>query len=181
MGFLYDAYIRSYSLNTEDDADFFQYIDDLYFREELQGMSVYPQHGDINRVQHILSVAYLSYVLAKKYNARVKEVCRGAILHDLFYYDWHVGEKGHRLHGYRHPGFALKNARALTVLNKIEEDIIKRHMWPLTPTPPRYKESYIVTLADKYCAWQEILICRIKSHREKFQKNLNTLNKVREL
>ena len=96
---------------------------------------------------------------------------QGAILHDLFYYDWHVGEKGHRLHGYRHPGFALKNARALTVLNKIEEDIIKRHMTS-DSHPSQIQRSYIVTLADKYCAWQEILICCIKSHREKFQKIL---------
>lgn len=172
VSFLYDAYIRSYSLDKEEDAEFFEYISELFYREELQGMAIYPQHGDIDRVQHILSVAYVSYVLAKKYNLKIKEVCRGAILHDLFYYDWHVGDNSHRLHGYRHPGFALKNAKAITELNKIEENIIKRHMWPLTPIPPRYKEAYAVTLADKYCAWQEVLICNVKSYKRKFNENL---------
>ena len=36
-------------------------------------------------------------------------------------------------------------------------DIIVKHMWPLTVTLPKYRESYIVTLADKYCATSEML------------------------
>ena len=47
------------------------------------------------------------------------------MLHDLFYYDWHVpGDGSHRLHGYRHPGFALKNAKALFTLSEMEENKI---------------------------------------------------------
>jgi len=30
-------------------------------------------------------------------------------------------------------------------LNEIEEDIIRKHMWPLTLVPPKYKESFIVS------------------------------------
>ena len=42
--------------------------------------------------------------------------------------------------------------KKITELNEIEEDAIKKHMWPCTVVPPKYKESYAVTLADKLCA-----------------------------
>lgn len=91
------------------------------------------------------------------------------MLHDLFYYDWRENDRSHRPHGYLHPGFALRNARELCgPLDKKTEDIIMRHMWPLTPLPPRYKESLIVSLADKYCATKELLISLSKSYRADF-------------
>ena len=36
-----------------------------------------------------------------------------------------------------------------------EKEIIKKHMWPLTFSPPKYLESFIVTIVDKYCAFKE--------------------------
>ena len=42
-------------------------------------------------------------------------------------------------------------------LNELERDIILKHMFPLTLKLPRYRESYIVLLADKYCAVYETL------------------------
>ena len=43
-------------------------------------------------------------------------------------------------------------AQKLTSLNKIEKDIIVKHMFGATVAPPRYKESWIVTCVDKYWA-----------------------------
>ena len=40
---------------------------------------------------------------------------------------------------------------------EIEKDIIIKHMWPLTITPPRYYESYIVTFVDKYVSSIEFI------------------------
>ena len=40
-------------------------------------------------------------------------------------------------------------------LNDLEKDVIVKHMWPLTIKFPKYKESYIVTFVDKYCATVE--------------------------
>ncbi len=170
----YDAWVRSFLLDRERDREFFSYIDDLYDSEEFQSMHQYIQHGEIDRVQHIMSVTYLSYLGAKERGADVRQTLRGAILHDLFYYDWHVaGDGTHRLHGYRHPGFALKNAKKLNPdITEIEQNVIKRHMWPLTPTPPKYKEGLIVSMADKYCAAQEVLIDRFASQKAKFREAL---------
>ena len=48
-------------------------------------------------------------------------------------------------------GYSLKNF----TLNDLEKDVIVKHMWPLTIKFPKYKESYIVTFVDKYCATVE--------------------------
>lgn len=78
------------------------------------------------------------------------------MLHDLFLYNWRKKENGRKgLHAFTHPRTALKNASSLFSLNDMEVDIILKHMWPLTFTFPRYKESFIVTFVDKYCALEE--------------------------
>ncbi len=48
-----------------------------------------------------------------------------------------------------------KNARNDFELTRVEEDIISRHMFPLTLRPPMCKEAWIVCAADKYCALRE--------------------------
>ena len=52
--------------------------------------------------------------------------------------------------------------RQITHLSKMEEDIIKRHMWPLTFVPPRYAESLVVCLVDTFCSTKDYLI--VKTH-----------------
>ena len=61
------------------------------------------------------------------------------------------------LHGFTHPKTALKNASQVFELNDREKDIIIKHMFPLTPGLPRFKESWIVTISDKICSIMEIL------------------------
>ena len=87
----------------------------------------------------------------------MRALVRGALLHDYFLYDWHAFDGGaHRLHGLFHAGRALKNARAEHALSPIEENAIHRHMFPLTPIPPRCREGWLVCLADKACALCEV-------------------------
>ena len=62
----------------------------------------------------------------------------------------------HRLHGFTHPRRALENAAADWELTDRERDIILHHMFPLTPLPPRSREAWVVCLADKLCAVQEM-------------------------
>ena len=54
-----------------------------------------------------------------------------------------------------HPRIACKNAEKITELSDLERDIIIKHMWGATVALPKYKESYIVTFVDKYCAIKE--------------------------
>jgi len=114
-----------------------------------------------------MAVAKCSLYLSEKLAAlhircNRRELIRGALLHDYFLYDWHDKEhvQIHNLHGFYHPGIALKNASAEYRLTPRERDIIKKHMWPLTMVPPMCREAWIVTVADKWCSTLETLRLR---------------------
>ena len=169
MSNLFNAYIRSYKLDKEKDAEYFNIVSDLYFSEQVQSLAQYEQHLDINRLQHITSVSYLSFLISKKLGWDYKAITRGTLLHDLFYYDWRdPSGNWHRPHGYKHPKFALLNATELDpTLNKMQKDMIRHHMFPLT-MPPKYKEGFIVVFADKYCANRELLYSLSRKYKNKF-------------
>lgn len=119
------------------------------------------QHGNVTVNDHVLAVARYSLALSERLHIRCnrRELIRGALLHDYFLYDWHIPDEvnPHNLHGFYHPGKALKNASREYELTDREKDIIKKHMWPLTLVPPKYKEAWIVTAADKWCSLMETL------------------------
>jgi uncharacterized protein len=127
---------------------------------EVAKLSQYNHHRGKTRLEHVKEVAYLSFLWGKRLSLDCDSITRGALLHDLFFYDWL--REGPRLHGFRHHNIALKNARKITRLSKKEEDIIKKHMWPLTVVPPRYLESLVVSLVDTFCSAKDYL--RVKNH-----------------
>lgn len=140
----------------EYNNEFESIIEDLVSNSTVQEMKNYKQHYDTSCFEHCKNVAYYSYLICKKYNLDYKAVARAGMLHDLFLYDWRKRENGRKgLHAYTHPRTALENAKKLFSLTKKEEDIILKHMWPVTFCLPRYKESFIITFVDKYCAIQE--------------------------
>lgn len=176
MGKIYDSYVKSYVLTEDNASEFFRIVGDIYNTPQFQSTDRFIQHADITLKQHMTSVAYLSYLDTKARRLNYVSAARAALMHDLVYYDWHErGDGSHRLHGYRHPGFALKNARELTELSPLEENIIKRHMWPLIPIPPKYRESFAVSMADKYCAAHEILIKKIPAYKRKFRRDVEKM------
>lgn len=168
--FLRKYYAHAFNLDKDNDADYMELVGDLLDLKEVQYMKKNIQHSDITTFEHTLCVSYIAYKLCKILGWNFKAAARAGLLHDLVYYDWHDPDPSHRFHGYRHPGFALKNARELTELSKLEEDIIHRHMWPLTPTPPRFRESWVVTLVDKYCATKETMR-KFKKYPENYRSD----------
>lgn len=144
---------RPLKLNT-DNSLFHEILREVCLNTRIIESRQYMQHGNTSVLEHSIIVAYISYRLAVKLKLPVKhrELIRGALLHDYFLYDWHVMDKSHRLHGFHHPFTALRNAEKDLTLTRIEKDIIKKHMFPLTLIPPRHIESLVVCLADKFCA-----------------------------
>ena len=124
----------------------------------FQKIADFVQHGTTSCQAHCLAVARMSLRLAARLPLRhdPASLVRGALLHDFFLYDWHIPQASPGLHGYTHPGTALANAEAEFALNRVERDIIRRHMFPLTIVPPRHVESWLVCIADKLCSLGEI-------------------------
>ncbi len=108
-------------------------------------------------MQHSINVAYYSYLVCKVFNFDYKSAARAGLLHDLFLYDWRVEKQPEGHHAYAHPRVALRTAQKIADLNKIEQDAIVKHMWPVTLRLPRYKESLVVSFVDKYCCCLEVI------------------------
>lgn len=136
-------------------------ISDLFQDESVLSMRKYIHHGNINCLEHSLNVSYKSFLISRRLKLDYKSAARGGLLHDFYLYDWHITKSKNGLHGYTHPTSALKNANERFELNNIEKDIILKHMWPLTLNLPKYKESFIICLIDKYCSLVEIIRSRL--------------------
>lgn len=144
---------------AKDKEEFQQLIHEIIHHENIQVMKNYNHHGHTSCYQHSLHVAYYNYKICKAFGWDVKAAARAGLMHDMFLYDWHehTTGKGERKHGFEHPMKALKNAAASFDITQKEGDMIAKHMFPLTVTPPRYKETVVIILTDKFCSSCEVL------------------------
>lgn len=142
-------------LSNPEVLEFRSYIEDIWNSDTVKKLDKFEQHHKTSRLQHSLNVSYYSYKIAKKIGADPRMSARAGLLHDLYWYDWHT-KKVPQFHAFFHPRLAVKNASRLSDISDREADAILKHMWPLYPGMPKYKESYAVTLADKYAATLEI-------------------------
>ena len=103
-------------------------------------------HHGITRYEHSVRVAYYSYKITKLLRLDYKETTTAALLHDFF-----TDEVAHKNGVQRlthHPKVAVENSLEYYNLSDKQIDIIKTHMFPVTFTPPKYLESWIVDIVD---------------------------------
>lgn len=136
--------------------DYTKCVEDLIQSDIIGMMTGFIQHGSVTCFDHSLSVSYYSYLVCRVLRLDFRSAARGGLLHDLFLYDWHKTKLVGGMHGFTHPYTAYENASKHFTLSKLEKDIIIKHMWPLTIRLPRYKEAFVVSFVDKYCALVEI-------------------------
>lgn len=130
---------------------------DILSNERVLSQKKFIQHGKTTTYEHTINVTITALKIANKLRIKYdrRSLIRGGLLHDYFLYDWHENDKSHRLHGFHHARRALINAREDFELNKIEENIIDTHMFPLNLRFPKYRESIIIGIADKVCTIKE--------------------------
>lgn len=141
---------RNYSL-------FLHCLKDLIDDPAVRMMENYVQHSSVTTFQHGILVSYLSFSICKALRLNYYSAARGGLLHDFYLYDWHDSDRLGKWHGFTHPYTALRNANAYFDITKLEQDIIKKHMWPLTLKLPRYRESLVVSFADKLATCIEVM------------------------
>lgn len=139
-----------------NDPEYLALVEDLLSHPKVQEMSLYPQHGVTNCLEHCVHVSYLSYLFCTKHGLNARSAARAGLLHDLYLYD------PKSLPSYKqcfaHPVAALRNAAQLCgELTAAEADGILCHMWPMARHIPRCREAAAVCLADKLCATAEVL------------------------
>lgn len=150
-------------MKNKDTNEFEEILEELTLSETVQSMKNYRQHCETSCYEHCYNAAFYCYRICKKLKLDYKSATRAAMLHDLFLYDWRDPNSHKRWHAFRHPRIAYENASRLFKLNQKEKDIILKHMWPTTVIPPRYAESYILTVVDKYCAVKETATYCVKN------------------
>lgn len=142
----------------EKDLEYLECVGDILAHPVFQSMDNYIQHGNTTCKTHCIQVSYMSFKICRARGWDYRSAARAGLLHDLFLYDWHTHarETGKHFHGYTHPRTAMNNAVKYFSVSEMEKNLILRHMWPLTPVPPKYIEGYTVLYADKFCGLAEI-------------------------
>lgn len=139
-------------MNQYTDTEFEAIISPILDIDEFRQLKFITHHG-ITRYDHCMRVAYMSYVVSKALRLNYKEVTEAALLHDFFTDEVDQDNSMDRLRN--HPDYAVKNASKYFELSDMQVDIIKTHMFPVTFTPPKYIESWIVDLIDDLAALYE--------------------------
>ena len=136
------------------DNEYYDIVKDILEHPEFQKRLEYHHHENRSVYTHSLYVSYYSYIIAKKMKLDYRSAAVAGLLHDFYYDDWQLHpKKGIRnLHGFIHPTEALINSQIYfpNMINNKIADSIKKHMFPLTVTPPKYCEGWIITLVDKF-------------------------------
>lgn len=164
--------------------EFIMITKDILDHPEFQKTKEIIHHGKDNNVYtHSVSTAIFAYRVAKRFKLSetdISSITRAALLHDFVGYDWRDGKpdnicyKGFKriwhTHIFQHGFSAAENASGYFDLSKKQTDAIKKHMFPLVPMIPRYKEGWIITYSDKMVASREMTLAVIDSIRTLFRK-----------
>lgn len=141
---------------AELSSDYLDCVSEILAHEDVRSMKKYNQHRGVDCLKHSLNVSLFSYLICRRLGLDCRSAARGGLLHDFFLYDWHKENPHGGLHAFRHPKIASINANKSFALNKREQDVIKKHMWPLTVILPKYPESFVVIFVDKFFCIREV-------------------------
>lgn len=137
-------------MSVNKELEFNNIINDILKNDKFIELRYEIHHG-MSRLDHCLSVAKMTYNMAKFLHLKnVEEVTRAALLHD-FFKNSEVGSNSFK----KHPLVALKNAKENFELTKKQENIIASHMFPVCEVMPKCSESLLVSLVDKLVAIKE--------------------------
>lgn len=154
------------------DNSYYDCVSDIIDCKQLNELKNITHHVSTTRFQHCVNVSYYCYVVCRKLNLNARSAARAGLLHDLFYYDRREynssKKKWQASHSRHHSLQAADNASEVTSVTALEKDMIEKHMWPLTKQKPSYKETYIITIIDKYCAVLEFCVPNVRKmlHRK---------------
>ncbi len=129
-----------------------QVIDSDAYRECVG----FRHHCRTTIADHMVHVAVVSLSLCSLLsftNPDRERMVRISMTHDLAMVHRH--EYSRYTTAFRHPFDSAAIAEDILPLSRKEETAVKRHMWPLCVLPPTCREGWILTLADKICAFQE--------------------------
>lgn len=144
--------------------DLMLYGNDVLQSEEMEKAFEQTHHNWSTVGEHTFRVAFSSVMICyalRKLNIKVNipAVVIGALCHDLGILGRNEKFSSAKECSAEHPKESVEVARGLVSdMPEKTEDIIERHMWPLGQSEaPNSIEGVVVSVADKYCAVQDIV------------------------
>ena len=141
-------------MSTQKKEEFQSITSDILNHKEFLKLKTELHHG-ISRYEHSKRVAKMAYSISKFLNLDYEKITRAALLHD-FFLDEETKDYTKKQTLVKHPEIALKNAKKYFTIDERQENVITSHMFPLSKTLPKYKESYVVSISDKLVATHEM-------------------------
>lgn len=156
--------------------DWYRIVKSILLSKEFQKRKLFFHHYNTTVWEHSIKVSFKAYRWAKVLGVS-KEVCAIAgLLHDFYPDAWIYNEKLAKIdngmyltecgvnkplfkrHGFVHAAAAAQNYVKFfpELENKKVTDSIRKHMFPLNFTPPKYAEGYVITIIDKIVSFKEI-------------------------
>ena len=138
------------------DKEYKKIVKDIFRNIEFKKLGNIEHHG-ISRMEHSIKISYYSYKIAKKLKLDYISVARGALLHDFFLDGDERNGRRKFFDTFIHPKKALDTTVANFSVNEMEKNIIVSHMFPIYLSAPKYKESVLVNIVDKFVGSKELL------------------------
>ena len=141
--------------NIEDNKEFISIVKDILDNNKFMKLKECIHHGT-SRYEHSLRVSYYSYKVTKTLKLNYIETARGGLLHDFFFSCEERTTKDRFISTFTHPEKALDTAKSHFELSDKEKNMIRSHMFPINFSVPKYAESWIVSIVDKFVATSEL-------------------------
>ena len=153
----------------------FNIVKNILLNEEFQKRRLFKHHKK-SVWDHCVEVSFKSFKLSSKRKTDNRVCAIGGLLHDFYPYAWQYSKELEEFdssyldrlnrkepllkkHGFTHAREAYENY--LKYFKEYEDERISnciiRHMFPLNIVPPKYKESWIVTISDKLASSRDTL------------------------
>lgn len=141
-------------LSVKEQEEYDLIAKEVIYNKEYIKRKEFLHHDKETVYEHCQKVSLRAYRIALKRNVDVRKVVIGALLHDFYSNPWQENTKKKKffeMHGFVHAKDALENSKKVygDLIDPVVEDIIIKHMFPLNIKLPKYRETWIVTCADK--------------------------------
>ena len=117
-------------------------------------------HMRTNIARHSLAVTEYALHLYEKGHypdTDVRDIVRACLLHDIGMTDEGVFKSASYMKAYSHPRRSAEIAVKEYGANRIQEDAILYHMWPICVVPPHTPVGWLLLRADKICSRKDVL------------------------
>lgn len=168
-------------INSKNFDTWYTIVEPILLNQEFQVRRLF-RHHDKSVWDHSIDVSYYAFCYAKIVGANERICAIGGLLHDFYPFAWRYSKALEeydnyylsrlkkkefflKKHGFTHAREAYQNY--LKYFSEYEDkkisDCIIKHMFPLNIKIPKYRESWIVTFADKRVSISDFSIKKLRT------------------